>query len=99
METVFEQITDSLVYRVTDELKIGDGHTNLISPIVVEALESLQRFKCKTIVNTVSDAATETTLTSLDIRYIIIYVSLRYDGPDDAMDKALGTILEQVRDQ
>jgi hypothetical protein len=37
-------------------------------------------------------------LSPLDVRYLIVYVALQYDG-DDALTAALGTVLEQVRDK
>ena len=58
----------------------------------------MQRFKCKTLVATINDANTETTLTPLDFRYVVIYVGLQYDQ-NDKLDAALSSVLEMVRDR
>ena len=89
----------NLLGRIKDELRIT---TSVDDPRLVtligEAVYSLQQFKCMTLVDTIADPATETKLNPLDIRYLIIYVALQYDG-DAALDTALGSVLEQVRDK
>lgn len=89
----------SLIDKVQIELRIPEDqdHDRLIE-LIDEAIFSLQQFKCKTLVLTVVHSATETTLSPLDVRYVVIYVALQYDG-DDSFEKAFSNITEQVRDK
>jgi hypothetical protein len=85
--------------RVKTELRIsGTNDDPRLCLLIAEAAYSLQRFKCKELVDTVSDASTQITLSPLDVRYLIVYVALQYDG-DEALSAALGTVLEHVRDK
>ena len=89
----------NLLGRIKDELRITASVDDpRLVQLIGEAVFSLQQFKGRTLVDNVTDAATETKLNPLDIRYIIIYVALQYDG-DSALDTALGSVLEQVRDR
>ena len=89
----------NLVNRVKTELRITGNHDDpRIALLIEEAAFSLQQFKCKTLVDTVTDSATQTTLTPLDVRYIVIYVGLQYDGTS-GLEAAMGGVLEQVRDK
>jgi hypothetical protein len=88
-----------LLNRVKTELRIsGSNDDPRLCYLIAEAAHCLQQFKCKTLVDTVSDAATETTLSPLDVRYIVIYVALQFDAADD-LAPALGSVLELVRDR
>jgi hypothetical protein len=88
-----------LVARIKSELRItSNADDPRLGLLAEEAVYSLQQFKCKTIVDAVTDASTETTLSPLDLRYCVVYVGLQYDG-DQKLDAALGSVLEQVREK
>jgi len=89
----------ALVPRIKSELRITDDADDpRLALLANEALYSLQRFKCKTLVAAINDANTETTLSPLDFRYVVIYVGLQYDQ-NDKLDAALSSVLEMVRDR
>jgi hypothetical protein len=91
---------DLYVDRVLAELRItpSGGESARVAALIAEAAYSLQQFKCKTLVDTVTNAATETALSPLDLRYIVIYVAIQYDGGDE-LAPALSTVLAQIRDR
>lgn len=66
--------------------------TNLID----EALDFLQDFKGKTLVDEVTDPATQTLLRPLDRRFIRTYVKIEWDGT--ALQDALASIIENIRE-
>ncbi len=63
-----------------------------------EAIDDLQQYSGKTIVETVTDSDTERTLTRLDKRYVYLYLHVNYDGRLDLVD-AMNAQLEKVRNQ
>lgn len=89
---------DILLPQIKTDLKVdGDASDGQLRLLIDEAVYTLQQFKAKTLVTEVADAATETTLTPLDLRYIKTYVRLQYDGSD--LQEALNYVLELVRDR
>jgi hypothetical protein len=92
---------ENYVDRVLVELRITPASPNesdRVKALIAEAAYSLQQFKCKTLVDSVTDAATQTAISPLDLRYIVIYVAIQYDGGDD-LAPALSSVLEQVREK
>lgn len=92
----------ALIDKVKRELRITiTDDDDRLEELVSEAVEQLQKFKCKTLVDVVTDEATQTTLSLLDKRFIVIYVALQYDSGDNAArwDDALSNVVEQVRDR
>jgi hypothetical protein len=88
-----------LLNRVKTELRIvGTIDDARLCHLIDEAVYSLQTFKRKTLVDTVTDATAQAALSPLDIRYVILYVAIQYDG-SDGLDAALAAVLEQVREK
>lgn len=92
-----------LVARIKAELRItGDHDDPRLALLAEEGVASLQQFTEKTIVDEPEGEEAigddETTLSPLQLRYVVIYVGMVYDGGDE-WDKAMSKILEQVRDK
>ena len=89
----------TLVPRIKSELRItGNADDPRIALLAGEAVYSLQKFKCKTLVEVVNDPSIEVALSPLDLRYVVIYVGLQYDQ-NDKLNDALGSVLEMVRER
>lgn len=88
-----------LLNRVKTELRItGDVDDARLSLLIAEAIFSLQTYKRRELVDTVTDSAAQATLSPLDLRYVVIYVGIQFDGAE-GLDAALAAVLEQVREK
>jgi hypothetical protein len=93
-------VSNTIYQKVCDELRIGTSphEAERIVGLIEEAICSLQQFKSKVLVETVTDADTQTAITPLDFRYIVIYVAIQFDGGNE-LNTALATVLEQIRER
>lgn len=90
---------NSLDLKVRSFLRIADEYGyETTRDLVREAVEQLQQFKGKTLVDTVTDAATETTLSKLDERFVCLYAAIHIDQRHDLQD-AIDLIISRVRTQ
>ena len=86
-----------LVPRIKAELRIsGNVDDPRLALLAEEAVEDLQQFLDRTIVEIVTDTATQTTLTPKYLRYVITYVGMVYDN-NEKLKPVLGWICKQVR--
>lgn len=84
--------------RIKTELRVShDDDDARITLLIAEACDYLQRFKCETLVDAVTDPETQASLTTTDIRVIALYVGLQFDGPDSGTEQAMGGMLELAR--
>lgn len=83
--------SSQILNRVKTELRISnDADDARLLLLIDEGAYELGRFKAV--------AVTNENLSPLDLRFIVIYVAIAYDGPDDALDRALSNVTEKVRD-
>ena len=88
---------DRLNMKVRSFMRVGEETSrDTTKELVAEAIEQLQQFKDKTIVETVADSATETTLSKIDERFICLYAAMHFDGRHD-LQEAIDLILSRVR--
>lgn len=82
----------NLLTKIKAELRIDDSadDDSRLATLIDEAVYSLQQFKDNEI--------TDENLTPLDLRYIVIYIAIQYDG-DDGLNPALAHVVERVRDK
>jgi hypothetical protein len=87
----------TLLIRLKKELRVTDNADDVqLTNMLIEAIDALQLFKCKTIVDTVTDPATETILGPLDERFLFVYCAMTYDG-DPKLQTALDNLLLLTR--
>jgi hypothetical protein len=102
MPSEYSEMAISYSWRVAEDLRIpysGGGESYRVYRLFDEGVAKLQQFKTKTLVKTVTDPDTEVALSDLDMRFITVYIALLWDGPNDGLQEAMGSVLEQVRDK
>jgi len=78
------------VERVKTELRInGTDNDSQLIPLIDEGCEVLEKF-----VGTVTDE----TLTNLQFRFIVLHISIVFDGWTDAKEKAISSTYELIRE-